>query len=135
MSGLLVVVRFRAVYRLCFLASCSPLGKDLLVVKLHCFGLQHFGEREGLRSRGLLAASGFTQIWLTFVFCRVLLLAVRLEVRVVCFLRMRLRLLYSFCVVICWGRARRAPHRGPWFSYDDGWCSFVGTREVFAAEH
>ena len=29
------------------------------------------------------------------------------------FLRMRLRLLYSFCVVICWGRARRAPRSGP----------------------
>ena len=47
MSGLLVVVHFGAVYRLCFLASCSPLGKDPLVFKLHCVGLQPFGEREG----------------------------------------------------------------------------------------
>ena len=58
-------VCFRAVHRFCFLGSCSPLGKDSPVVKLHCFGLQHFGEREGL-----LAASGFTQIWLPFAFCR-----------------------------------------------------------------
>ena len=58
-------VCFRAVHRFCFLGSCSPLGKDSLVVKLHCVGLQHFGEREGL-----LAASGFTQIWLPFAFCR-----------------------------------------------------------------
>ena len=46
-----------------------------------------------------------------------MLLAVRLEVRV--FLRMRL-----ICVVICWGRARRAPRSGPsrpQFSYDDRW--------------
>ena len=41
-------VCFRAVHRFCFLGSCSPLGKDSPVVKLHCFGLQHFGEREGL---------------------------------------------------------------------------------------
>ena len=53
-------VCFRAVHRFCFLGSCSPLGKDSPVVKLHCFGLQHFGEREGL-----LAASGFTQICCT----------------------------------------------------------------------
>ena len=33
--------------------------------RFHCVGLQHFGEREGL-----LAASGFTQIWLPFAFCR-----------------------------------------------------------------
>ena len=58
-------VCFRAVHRCCFLGSCSPLSKDSPVVKLHCFGLQHFGEREGL-----LAASGFTQIWLPFAFCR-----------------------------------------------------------------
>ena len=43
---------FRAVHRCCFLGSCSPLGKDSVVVKLHCVGL-HFGEREGL-----LAAAG-----------------------------------------------------------------------------
>ena len=47
-----------------------------------------------------MAASGFTQVWLSFVFYRVLVLAVRLEVRVCValrlqlFLRMRLRLLY-----------------------------------------
>ena len=46
-------VRFRAVHRCCFLGSCSPLSKGHLVVKLHCVGLQPFGEREGL-----LAASG-----------------------------------------------------------------------------
>jgi len=51
--GLLVVVRFRALHRFGFLGSCSPLSKDSPVVKLHCFGLQPFGEREGL-----LAASG-----------------------------------------------------------------------------
>ena len=45
-------------------------------------------------SRGLLAASGFTQVWLSFVFYRVLVLAVRLEVRLQLFLRMRFRLLY-----------------------------------------
>ena len=44
----MVVVCFRAVHRCCFLGSCSPLGKDSLVVELHCVGLQHFGEREGL---------------------------------------------------------------------------------------
>ena len=32
-------VCFRAVHRFCFLGSCSPLGKDSPVVKLHCFGL------------------------------------------------------------------------------------------------
>ena len=48
-----VVVRFRALHHFCFLGSCSPLSKDSLVVKLHCFGLQHFGEPEGL-----LAAAG-----------------------------------------------------------------------------
>ena len=57
MSGLLVVVRFRAVYRLCFLASCSPLGKDPLVFKLHCVGLQPFGEREGLSEQRALGGS------------------------------------------------------------------------------
>ena len=47
-----------------------------------------------------MAASGFTQVWLSFVFYRVLVLAVRLEVRVCValrlqlFLRMMLRLLY-----------------------------------------
>ena len=41
------------VHRVCFLGSCSPLGKDSLVVQLHCVGLQPFGEREGL-----LAAAG-----------------------------------------------------------------------------
>ena len=49
--------------RFCFLGSCSPLGKDSLVVKLHCVGLQHFGERE-------LGCFRFRQIWLLFVFCR-----------------------------------------------------------------
>ena len=44
----MVVVHFGAVYLLCFLAPRSPLGKDPLVVKLHCVGLQHFGEWEGL---------------------------------------------------------------------------------------
>ena len=42
--GLLVVVRFRALHRFGFLGSCSPLSKDSPVVKLHCVGLQHFGE-------------------------------------------------------------------------------------------
>ena len=46
-------MRFRAVHRFYFLGSCSPLSKGQLVVKLHCFGLQPVGEREGL-----LAASG-----------------------------------------------------------------------------
>eukprot|EP00439_Symbiodinium_sp_Y106_P004977 s11358_g1.t1 len=58
-------VRFRAVHRFCFLGSCSPLGKDSLVVKLHCVGLQHFGEREGA-----LGCFRFRPIWLPFVFCR-----------------------------------------------------------------
>ena len=39
---------FRAVHCCCFLGSCSALSKSHLVVKLHCVGLQHFGEREGL---------------------------------------------------------------------------------------
>ena len=51
---LLVVVRFRAVRRCCFLGCCFPLSKDPLVVKLHCFGLQHFGEREGLSEQRAL---------------------------------------------------------------------------------
>ena len=46
-------MRFRAVHRFYFLGSCSPLSKGQLVVKLHCVGLQLFGEREGL-----LAAAG-----------------------------------------------------------------------------
>ena len=58
---------FRAVHRCCFLGSCSPFSKDHLVVKLHCVSLQHFGGGWGFRSRGLLAASGFTQIWLHLV--------------------------------------------------------------------
>ena len=58
-------VRFRAVHRFYFLGSCSPLGKDSLVVKLHCVGLQHFGEREGA-----LGCFRFRPIWLPFVFCR-----------------------------------------------------------------
>ena len=71
--------------------ALPPFSKDHLVAKLHCFGLQHFGEREGL-----LAASGFTQIWLHLFVYRVLVLAVRLCValRLQLFLRMRLRLLY-----------------------------------------
>ena len=52
--GLLVVVRFRALHRFGFLGSCSPLSKDSPVVKLHCFGLQHFGEREGLSEQRAL---------------------------------------------------------------------------------
>ena len=83
MSGLLVVVHFGAVYRLCFLASCSALSKGHLVVKLHCVGLQPFGEREGLSEQRALGCSG-SRIWLHLVFYRVLV-AVRLEVRVVCF--------------------------------------------------
>ena len=59
----MVVVCFRAVHRCCFLGSCSALSKGHLVVKLHCVGLQPFGEREGL-----LAAS--VRKWLPFVFCR-----------------------------------------------------------------
>ena len=51
--GLLVVVRFRAVHRCCFLGCCFPLRIPLWLSCLHCVGLQHFGEREGL-----LAASG-----------------------------------------------------------------------------
>ena len=45
------IVRFRAVHRCCFLGLfCSSLSNHPLVVKLHCAGLQHFGEREGLLS-------------------------------------------------------------------------------------
>ena len=69
----MVVVRFRGC---CFLGSCSPLGKDPLVVKLsplhvgewrglfgadgllwlsclHCVGLQHLGSGRGFLSRAL----------------------------------------------------------------------------------
>ena len=94
--------------------------------RLHCVGLQHFGEWEGLSAERVLAASGFTQVWLSFVFYRALVLAVRLEVRVYValrlqlFLRMRFRLLYlclcawpPFSVVICWDLARRARRWGP----------------------
>ena len=56
----MVVVRFRGC---CFLGSCSPLGKDPLVVKLSPL---HVGEWRGLfGADGLLAASGFTQICCT----------------------------------------------------------------------
>ena len=41
-----------------------------LVAKLHCVGLQHFGEREGLWDQRALGCFRFTQIWLFFVFCR-----------------------------------------------------------------
>ena len=98
--GLLVVVRFRAVHRCCLLGSCFPLKISLWLSCLHCVGLQHLGSGRGFLSRGLLAASGFTQGWLCFAFYRVLVLAVRLEVRVCValrlqlFLRMRFRLLY-----------------------------------------
>ena len=91
---------FRAVHRCCFLGSCFPLKISLWLSCLHCVGLQHLGSGRGFLSRGLLAASGFTQVWLSFVFYRVLVLAVRLEVRVCValrlqlFLRMRFRLLY-----------------------------------------
>ena len=54
----------------CFLGSCSPLSKDPLVVKLHCVGLQQFGEREGLSEQRALGCFRFMQIWLPFVFCR-----------------------------------------------------------------
>ena len=58
-------VCFRAVHRFCFLGSCSPLGKDSLVVKLPVLACSTSGS-----GRGLLAGSGFMQIWLPFVFCR-----------------------------------------------------------------
>ena len=96
----LVVVRFRGVHRSGFWGCCFPLKISLWLSCLHCVGLQHLGSGRGFRSRGLLAASGFTQVWLSFVFYRVLVLAVRLEVRVCValrlqlFLRMRFRLLY-----------------------------------------
>ena len=41
-----------------------------LVAKLHCVGLQHFGEREGLSEQRALGCFRFMQIWLLFVFCR-----------------------------------------------------------------
>ena len=50
------------VHRFCFVGSCSHLGKDPIVVKLSPL---HVGEWQGLFGvEGLLAASGFTQIWL-----------------------------------------------------------------------
>ena len=45
---------------------CS--SKDQLVVKFHCVGWQHFGEREG--AFGQRALDSFRQIWLPFAFCR-----------------------------------------------------------------
>ena len=55
---LLVVVRFRAVHRCCFLGCCFPLSPSSLRC-LHCVGLQHFGEREGaFGAEGSLAAVG-----------------------------------------------------------------------------
>ena len=61
-------VCFRAVNRFCFLGSCSPLGKDSLVVKLHCVGLQPFGEREGLSEQRALGCCRFRQIWCSSCF-------------------------------------------------------------------
>ena len=78
---------------------------------LHCVGWQHFGEWEGLSEQGL----GCFRFHASLVVLRVLPgvgagSEARGEGR--SFLRMRLRLLYSFCVVICWGRARRARRSG-----------------------
>ena len=95
--------------------ALPPFSKDHLVAKLHCFGLQHFGEREGLlaalgscksgcpscfaeASEGgvspRLEVGGFSLF--SARFDRVLVLAVRVCValRLQLFLRMRLRLLY-----------------------------------------
>ena len=105
------------VHRFCFLGSCSPLSKDHLVAKLHCFGLQHFGEREGLLAASGSRKSGCPSCFAEasergvsprlevggsacFPLCarsdRVLVLAVRVcrALRLQLFLRMRLRLLY-----------------------------------------
>ena len=66
-----VVVRFRAVHRCCVLGCGFPLKISLWLSCLHCVGFQQFGgSGRGFRSSGLLAASGFTQIWLHLVFCR-----------------------------------------------------------------
>ena len=97
-AGLLVVVRFSCVHRCCFLGCCFHLSKDPLGVKLSpVLACSTSGSGRGFRSRLLarvLPGVGAGS-------------EARGEGRL--FLRMRLRLLYSVCVVICWGRARRAP--------------------------
>ena len=107
-AGLLVVVRFSCVHRCCFLGCCFHLSKDPLGVKLSpVLACSTSGSGRGFRSRLLarvLPGVGAGS-------------EARGEGRL--FLRMRLRLLYSVCVVICWGRARRAPRSGP--SSDDRW--------------
>ena len=66
-----VVLRCRAVHRCCVLGCGFPLKISLWSSCLHCVGFQQFGgSGRGFRSSGLLAASGFTQIWLHLVFCR-----------------------------------------------------------------
>ena len=96
--------------------ALPPFSKDHLVAKLHCFGLQHFGEREGLLAALGSCKSGCPSCFadpsergvsprlevggsaclLCARFDRVLVLAVRVSValRLQLFLRMRLRLLY-----------------------------------------
>ena len=99
---------FSCVHRCCFLECCFHLSKDPLGVKLSpVLACSTSGSGRGFRSRLLarvLPGVGAGS-------------EARGEGRL--FLRMRLRLLYSVCVVICWGRARRAPRSGP--SYDDRW--------------
>ena len=96
--------------------ALPPFSRDHLVAKLHCFGLQHFGEREGLLAALGSCKSGCPSCFadpsergvsprlevggsaclLCARFDRVLVLAVRVSValRLQLFLRMRLRLLY-----------------------------------------
>ena len=96
--------------------ALPPFSKDHLVAKLHCFGLQHFGEREGLLAALGSCKSGCPSCFadpsergvsprlevggsaclLCARFDRVLVLPVRVSValRLQLFLRMRLRLLY-----------------------------------------
>ena len=57
--GLLVVVRFRAVYRCCVLGCCFPLKISLWLSCLHCVGLQQFGERERLSEQRALGSFRF----------------------------------------------------------------------------
>ena len=96
-------------------SALPPFSKDHLVAKLHCFGLQHFGEREGLLAalgscksgcpscfadaseRGCQSeARGWGVSLFSARFDRVMVLAVRVCValRLQLFLRMRFRLLY-----------------------------------------
>ena len=49
---------FRAVHRCCVLGCCFPLKISLWVSCLHCVGLQHFGEREGLLAASASGKSG-----------------------------------------------------------------------------